>query len=82
MHLAAGVADVTSSRLFFLWVLVVGATFILGRRSGAADYVRNRWVRATKEQMEAIYFFIGAVICVLALIGLAASVLAGVATTG
>jgi hypothetical protein len=67
----------TSGRLLLIWTLIVGLTFIVGRKSAAADYVRKRGVRATKEQMQAIYLFIGAVICILAVVGMAVSLVKG-----
>jgi hypothetical protein len=66
-----------SGRLFLSWTLFVGLTFIFARKSAAADYVRNRGVRATREQMQAIYLFIGAVVCMLAVVGLVLSLRKG-----
>ena len=72
-----GAHRMTSDRLFLIWTLLVGLTSIFGRKWAAAVYVRNRRVRATKEQMQAIYMFIGAVVCIFAVVGLVLSLRKG-----
>jgi hypothetical protein len=61
--------------VFWIWVFVVGLTFIIGHKKAGSAYVRTWRVETTQEQMQQIYLVLGCAICVLAVVGLAVSAL-------
>jgi hypothetical protein len=61
--------------IFWLWTLFVGVTLIIGHKRAGSAYVRRRRVEATEGQMQQIYFVLGCGICILAVMGLAVTVM-------
>ena len=60
---------------FWLWTLLIGLTLVIGHKKAGSHYVRSRRVEATEEQMQHIYLAMGVGICVIALLGLVATLL-------